>query len=68
MNIKTLKNLATSKTVIFSLLTMVLGALQAAQTLNLNPTQMGYVTLAVGVIGFLIRLVTNKPVIDTFQG
>lgn len=65
---KTLKNILKSKTIQLSVATMVLGGLQAAQTLQLTPTAMGYVTAGVGVLGFIIRLLTNKPVINTFEG
>lgn len=57
-----------SRTVQLSVITIILGALQAAQTLELSSTTMGYVTGAIGFLGLIIRFLTNKPLINTFRG
>jgi hypothetical protein len=56
------KTLFQSKTFWFSLATILLGAMQAAQTLNLDATTMGYITTGIGVVSFVLRLLTNSAI------
>lgn len=57
-----MKNWYQSKTVWFSVFTGILGALQAIQTLNLDSQVMGYITLGIGFVSFLLRTITSDPI------
>lgn len=52
----------TSRTIWLSILTIALGGLTAAQTLELPEPMAGYVLIGVGLVNFLLRLVTKEPV------
>ena len=48
-----------SKTLVFSIITIALGALTALQTIN---PETGWVVIAVGVLNAIIRLQTNTAI------
>lgn len=50
-----MKNFALSKINWVALLTIVLGALTSAQSLNLSPEVMGYIVTLIGVLNFVLR-------------
>ena len=56
-----------SKTLLFSILLSVLGVLQASMdvfTAYLTPQAMGFVTLAVGVVVAVLRVITTQDIKD----
>lgn len=57
-----MKSIFQSKTFWFSVATVILGALQAMQTLNLDPTVMGYVAIGIGFVSFVLRMLTNTAI------
>ena len=62
-----LTRIAKSKTLLFSVLLSVLGVLQASMdvfTNYLTPQAMGFVTLGVGVIVAVLRVLTTQSVQD----
>jgi hypothetical protein len=62
-----LTRIANSKTLIFSVVLSVLGAVQASMdvfTAYLTPKGMGLLTLAVGVIVAILRVLTTQDIRD----
>jgi len=56
-----------SKTMLFSIALSVLGAVQASMDVfdkYLTPQAMGFVTLAIGVMVAILRVITTQPLSD----
>ena len=59
-----MKTIFTSKTMWFSVLVMVLGSLQAAQTLNLDQATEGYLLTLIGAVTAVLRFMTSTAIVD----
>lgn len=57
-----MKSIFKSKTFWFAVVTFILGGLQAMQTLNLDQSLMGYITMAIGFVSFVLRLLTTTAI------